>query len=444
MEHPPPPPEVQTLLDAHEHKRPVAPLVSKDSPIMPWLLQDEIGCLWAGLFTIDGVTESTLMLDTNSSGTTVRRSWTFQLHWVPGGELFLRDEEEDRIVYDRWLVTLERPWWEPEADGNQAPRPKDEAQLHAKLVPSLIPRGLLTSFNTILLGESDFPHGFYCQRCGRINVQTYLVRQDCSSASCSHPPSGPHLLTVAAEWVPSRISVLAMADSSWWPAISTRVSKLKGMSTRTYDIPDCDDVYARPPEGTAVHLTATHIFTSNILIHQFLPSHLFTKIQRCIPLRRAKTEFAFLACATFPSPLSPAAIETNGGESELGTFKEAEEFVKNRVQIYGNGIGTLNIKKLSIKTWIHMKGSRATEDLPRVSAGGIVAIVCLGADTEVSYTPRPMKAAAKKDRRLRTTARRHALRITLIHGDVLVLSGPAIEVSKLSVSDSVPKAHLAR
>ncbi|VDB96628.1 unnamed protein product [Peniophora sp. CBMAI 1063] len=422
VEHPPPPPEVQMLLDASRRKGPVAPVVSKKSPIMPWLLPDDVGCVWAGLFTIEDVEESTANADPSTS--TVRRSWTFQLLWVPGGEFLLRDEEKDGKAYDDWLKTVERPWWETRADTVRPPGLKTEAEIRAELVPSLIPEGLLATFLPKLLGESNFPHGFYCQRCGRVNVQVSLVRQDCKSASCPPSTSTSVSATVVAEWVPARTSVLSMADSAWVPAISTRVLKLNGMSTRTYSIPNGDDIYAPPADGTALHMTATHIFTSNMIKHQESPSEMFTKIQRCIPLQRSPTEFAFLASATFPLPSGDAV---NGRRYEVNAFGEIEQLVRERVAEYGHGIGTLEVKKLSIKTWIAMKEARVKEDLPRVPEGGAIVLMCLGANTQISYTPQAMKAPMKKDERFKSAAKKDALRVMLIHGDVFVVSGAAVE-----------------
>ena len=55
----------------------------------------------------------------------------------------------------------------------------------------------------------------------------------------------------------------------------------------------------------------------------------------------------------------------------------------------------------------------------------------LGANTQVGYTPPAMKQALKDDKRFQTEAKKHALRIVLIHGDALVLSGAAVEVREL-------------
>ena len=63
---PPPPPEVQMLLDVHTRKGPVAPLVSRSSPIIPWVLPDEIGCIWSGLFTIESIEVRDYSLNTRA------------------------------------------------------------------------------------------------------------------------------------------------------------------------------------------------------------------------------------------------------------------------------------------------------------------------------------------------------------------------------------------
>ncbi|VDC00211.1 unnamed protein product [Peniophora sp. CBMAI 1063] len=75
----------------------------------------------------------------------------------------------------------------------------------------------------------------------------------------------------------------------------------------------------------------------------------------------------------------------------------------------------------------HTAAIRGTSAAAPFSAETTVAFVCLGASTQVSYTPQAMKAAMK-DKRFQAAARKHALRITLIHGDMLVLSGAALKV----------------
>ncbi|KZV65074.1 hypothetical protein PENSPDRAFT_756805 [Peniophora sp. CONT] len=420
--HPPPPSEVQMLLDTHQRKGPVAPVVSRSSPIMPWLLPDSVGCVWAGLFTIECVEEST-QIGVSTSPNTVRRSWAFRLRWIPGGELMLRDEEDEE-EYKDWPATVERPWWETEADISPPSDPNGaEAEFYGELVSFIIPSGLLATFKTILLGESNFPHGFYCRTCGRINVQVSLVRQDCLTATCAASTPASTAPATAAQWVPARTCVFAMADSAWVPAVVTRVLKLNGMSTRTYSVPNGADIYAPPPEGTALHMTATHIFTSNMPERQEQPSALFETIQQCIPFQRSKTEFSFFASTTFP----PSESDVQNRANEVNAFALASRLIRFRVAQYGDGVGTLETKKLTIKTWIAMKDSRVKEKLPVVPEGGFLAIMCLGANTQVSYTPLAMKPAMKNDKRYKAAARKEALRVMLIHGDILVLSGAAIE-----------------
>ena len=49
---PSPPADIQALLHAHETGRPVSMIISRDAPLMPWILPDEVGYVWAGLFAV--------------------------------------------------------------------------------------------------------------------------------------------------------------------------------------------------------------------------------------------------------------------------------------------------------------------------------------------------------------------------------------------------------
>jgi hypothetical protein len=52
----------------------------------------------------------------------------------------------------------------------------------------------------------------------------------------------------------------------------------------------------------------------------------------------------------------------------------------------------------------------------------------LGANIEISYTPSAMSIAMKADERHKSVSRKNAFRITLIHGDIVKLSGADFEV----------------
>ncbi|KZV60258.1 hypothetical protein PENSPDRAFT_694415 [Peniophora sp. CONT] len=208
--------------------------------------------------------------------------------------------------------------WETAADIAPSPNPENaEAELYGKLVSFVIPSGLLAAFSTILLGKSSFPHGFYCRICGRINVQTSLVRQDCVTATCAVSTPAPTAPFSAAQWIAPGCQP------------SPRVLKLNGMSTHTYSVPN--------------------------------------------GLQNARTAMTF------------------------------------RVREYGDGVGRLDVKRMPMRTWIVMKDSRVNEHLPVVPEDGVLAIMRLGANTRVSYTPM------------------EALRVIFIHGNILVLSGAGIE-----------------
>lgn len=366
----------------------------------------------------------------------------------------LRDED-DEDEYKDWSTTVERPWWETSSRFDQPSETEvGEAELRGELVSFIVPSGLLATFKTILLGESNFPHGFYCRTCGRINVQTSLVRQDCATATCAASSSACIVPPIAAEWVPARGCVLAMADSAWVPAVVTRVLKLDGMSTRTYSVPTGSDIYTPRSQGIPLHMTVTHIFTSNMVEHQRMASARFVDIQRHIPFHRSKSDFTFVASATFP----PSSDDWGNRAAVLDAFNATRNCVTSRVAVYGDGIGHLEVKKLTVKTWIVMKhskvcapqagrndctSSRCTqvkENLPVQTEDGVLAIMCLGANTQVSYTPVAMKPAMKSDVRYKAAARKDALRVVLIHGDVLVLSGAAIEVGGFCAHILPPEA----
>lgn len=104
----------------------------------------------------------------------MQHTWRFSLEWVPGGEdLLLDDEQQD---YHKWSVRIMRPWWESE---------NMDYRLNLECSRLLLPLRLLAPFSELSTAIGDFPLGYFCATCGRVNVQRYLRHRICESTACN-------------------------------------------------------------------------------------------------------------------------------------------------------------------------------------------------------------------------------------------------------------------
>jgi hypothetical protein len=107
------------------------------------------------------------MRSTTSIALRVQRIWRFDLVWVHGGEVLLKDDDE-------WKMS---PWWEPE-------HPRQPYQ-HPRYHQLLLPHYLLAPFTENSTQAGIFPVGYYCMVCGRINVQRFLRHRICEGTVCN-------------------------------------------------------------------------------------------------------------------------------------------------------------------------------------------------------------------------------------------------------------------
>ncbi|KAH9971022.1 hypothetical protein BGW80DRAFT_521536 [Lactifluus volemus] len=101
-----------------------------------------------------------------------------------------------------WSARIMRPWWEPEHIPLEQHLPFVPSQNGAMLTwgvrhetvmtwPSLgyarllLPLPLLAPFTQKSTATGNFPLGYFCATCGRVNVQRFLRHRICESATCS-------------------------------------------------------------------------------------------------------------------------------------------------------------------------------------------------------------------------------------------------------------------
>ncbi|KAF9524400.1 hypothetical protein CPB83DRAFT_861299 [Crepidotus variabilis] len=212
------PAEIQAIIDAYIFGKPLSVVMSSTRVYEHYglLLPKEYGCIWMGFFRILGVEEIRLDIDDIASIITKGPStghvrWRFRLQWSPGGE---------NVLWPNDLKMLERPWWvlpatkdvvrdtrsisklvpplpssppEPEDEFNTPYRyrslrtqyPEYQWRHHPlnDLYFYLFPQHLLVTFNPYL-SDGNFPRGWVCLACQRINFQKAIRHRKCTGPAC--------------------------------------------------------------------------------------------------------------------------------------------------------------------------------------------------------------------------------------------------------------------
>lgn len=132
-----------------------------------------------------------------------RVRWRFRIQWSAGGEESLWPDRVDVLKHPWWSPVHESPADAPGSaiDLQRIAKPEDEfPTIHQnsckqndeykckdnslqELYYYLLPAHLLKPF-TALLPDANFPRGWVCRKCGRMNFQRSMRRRKCPSASC--------------------------------------------------------------------------------------------------------------------------------------------------------------------------------------------------------------------------------------------------------------------
>ncbi|KAI0032983.1 hypothetical protein K488DRAFT_70225 [Vararia minispora EC-137] len=311
------------------------------------------------------------------------------------------------------------------------------------LISSILPLALLAPFDWTV-SEGLVP-GFYCTKCGRINWQRFFRHRKCATTSCGGPGSEKGL-SVQSELVrdPKVLGKIIFPDDSWVPSILVESFLRDGMRTVCFQVPEgaeidvvspppTPDVGASPASVSSrlepapfppPHSTRNilhefqHIFTCNLEPLQRKASQAFEQIQRDILLERTLDNRVFAASGSYPS-------FHHDGATALA-LDVTSQLIIDRIHVYGQGHERYEIQRLSLKTWESKGKAREKFELP--SEEGVLAIMNLGATTEIMYTPPAMVPTLKADPRPRAAGNKEALRVSLLHGDVLTVAKNGFEV----------------
>ncbi|GJE93213.1 Zn(II)2Cys6 transcription factor [Phanerochaete sordida] len=352
------PQDIKHLLDCKMYHIPVVLVVSRDYSLLPFHLPEDCGICVLGFYKIVELERTTLIQDEDDEERTVRVNWHFKLRWVPGGENAAEDQQPSH------------PWW-------RHPSASPVADMDEPSPYSLLPMHLRSqfdkpSFEPTVASEVIISKGWHCVKCGRLNVQRLLCFQKCETCQF-----GNDALPVDALYVrdPHKMTPDATPVDTYPEnvTVSTHEGEKGGVRTFVYSIGDSTKI--------------KHIFTCNRAKTQVAANKLFIDIQMEVPLvwQGAKTKIAsgpYFACLI--------GVGHEGHPPSIGwtqvppTVKLAREIMETWAMKYAQE-EHFRIDQLTIIAW-HVAGSRKGTVLP--NRGRTIGMLCLGADLELTITPK--------------------------------------------------------
>ncbi|KAI9060937.1 hypothetical protein FKP32DRAFT_1594935 [Trametes sanguinea] len=175
------PPEIKAILHAHTAGLPVSIILCSNTVLAP-LMPDGCGCAFLGFFMIKDVQTQTEDVEWGTLPGEAEcvsihgiKTWKFSFAWAPGGELL--DGTAPNTT----------PWWMPSTTPSDIGPISDVDAPSPLLQYTLLPLQYLAPPTLNVCADADVKlgPGWHCENCGRINVQRNLCVQSC--ASCSTP-----------------------------------------------------------------------------------------------------------------------------------------------------------------------------------------------------------------------------------------------------------------
>lgn len=286
----------------------------------------------------------------------MQRAWRFSLEWVPGGEDLLSDDEHHG--YHEWSERIMRPWWEPES------MPEHHPNLDCSRL--LLPLPLLAPFTENSTATGNFPVGYFCATCGRINVQRFLRHRICENATCNTKTDTSREIG----WVigafstrDRKVNSATISPDDKWAAPTTAEPAVgfddgtrlfhyhlvistssgdSGASIASASVPVSDN----HPNVEMNLLSVRHVFNGNRAPLQASASALFEALQRDVRIERSIGATVF-STPVFESGDDPALCRNGRIMWDLQAG-----IIEGALRAYCRDLGPLRVHSLRIHAWI--------------------------------------------------------------------------------------------
>ncbi|PIL24864.1 hypothetical protein GSI_12751 [Ganoderma sinense ZZ0214-1] len=426
------PTEIHALIRAQQSRVPFNVILCRGASLSAFALPDECGCAYLGFFFISDVvaSKSSCSWGENAEGPFVQgaMTWSFELNWTPGGD------DPDALTVPSWL-----PWWMEDPSG-----PSTRGADHGPSEDVAMSNNMNISVQHPRWSDWMALHVVWeVERSAQStsNGLAPLAIEDVRQFRGTDPITFP--------W--NRHGEDVETSSSEGP---------EGLRRFTYKITD----------GAFVH----HLFTRNHSTLQAQPTKLFydlqaeveleaepvVKVARGVPLVSYGAQFGK------PCKVKIPVKNGSGWPSDVpACVSRARDLMLRRARLSDDS-SDVAISSLAVSSWRNPGNKKG---LAFAAAQSPVVVLCLGADVELAFAP-PRQAVARRAPKRnaprstlavdeddmdedalpdiehserpssRSTAKKAtkgvrgertdaALMITLVHGDLLVVQGAALEYS---------------
>jgi len=154
-----------------------------------------------------------------------------------------------------------------------------------------------------------------------------------------------------------------------------------------------------------------HIFNGNRAPLQAGASALFETLQRDVPIERS------IGTTVFSTPLFESGDDPALPRNGRGVWNQQADIIEGALRAYCCDLGPLRVHSLRIHAWISDGKHRQT-----FCSRKHLVLLCLGADVSLLSILADLASDTKS-----TSKGKESLRVTMVHGDIVVLSGSKFE-----------------
>jgi hypothetical protein len=164
------------------------------------------------------------------------------------------------------------------------------------------------------------------------------------------------------------------------------------------------------PSGAGVDSpahTVRHVFNGNIVTLQGDASMLFKTLQRHVRIERS------IGSSVFTTPLIESRNDPALGPHGHKVWGLQADIIERALGTYCRDLGPLRVRSLRVHAW-SSGGKHVQTFCPRTKH---LVLLCLGADIAM------LSVLSDPNAKTNGKSKKECLRITMVHGDIVVLSG---------------------
>ncbi|KAJ8691608.1 hypothetical protein PTI98_011165 [Pleurotus ostreatus] len=443
------PQDIEILVNAYIRGIPVVLVAPREK--LPIVLSQDYGWVILGFYQVTAVTEEFIPQETPVKGrSTTRFNWRFRLKWSPGGEYLLSDNT-DAVLRPWWrndshplqhevITTVSSEHYQKRRDEHTTAYPQfgDVGQKYNCLIPLY-----LLHMPGQVDDDANFPSGWFCMDCGRLNPQVYFRHRICLSRACKDKPLGRGY-ALELQKIRQPQDAMPFATPLQCPPLTPL--HVDDSGTTTYDYSSV----------LSVPILIKHIFTHNRSSLQQDATRVFRDIQTDILLEQGSLDYAHFSYVVGADFLGMGVKKLYWSEASGTVTSEAE-----RLSRLAEQRGDFRVSRFSpdvtVIAWPSAGTTKQTQVLK--ARENAICVQCLGSSALISLCALPTPETSASIKEIDSTTRSKVstrkgkskqddttgslvqasfrsppeekekqMSVSLVHGDILVIWGHDVEL----------------